>query len=275
MRLRWLCCWCGLLWLWIAASIPSSFSTEAHAEQSPWLSGHFGLSRGTLQDVRTRRSGSALLPDCQGFCPGKQQPCACHHPGQAGSPAAPSSSPAHAGLCTSDPKPGGGDVHPCCWRQPRAHPCHLLLLRALLSISPPSRHITSEPTLSWAVSTSLLPAKQACSWPASLLLICSIPPLPPLPGSPAARTSEAATTRPSTSLLVHSQTSPTVLTAVMQGLHTHENWFELFPALFTSSLLAPPDLFLPLQKCLGFLLSLNTDCIRTQGMSFDYIRPKL
>lgn len=66
-----------------------------------------------------------------------------------------------------------------------------------------------------------------------------------------------------------------MLIAIMQGLHTHKNWFELFPSLSPSSLSAIPDLFLPLQKCLGFLLSLNTDCIHTQGMSFDYIRPKL
>ena len=62
-----------------------------------------------------------------------------------------------------------------------------------------------------------------------------------------------------------------MLVAVMQGLHTHKNWFELFPTLSPGSLLASPDLFLPLQKCLRFLLSLNMDCIRTQGMSFDYI----
>ena len=66
-----------------------------------------------------------------------------------------------------------------------------------------------------------------------------------------------------------------MLAAVVQGLPTHKNWFELFPALSPRSFLAPLDLFLPLQKCLGFLLSLNTDCIRTRGMSFDYIRLKL
>lgn len=178
-----LCCWCDLHWLWITASIPRSFSTEARAEQSPWLSGHFGLSRRMLRDVRTQRSGSALLPDFQGLCPGKQQPCACHHPGQAGSPAAAPSSPTYAGLCTSDPKPVGGEVHPCCWRQPRAHPCQLPLLRHLLSISPPAPHITSEPTPRWAVSTSLLPAKQSCAWLASAL-ICNIPPSPAPPRVP-------------------------------------------------------------------------------------------
>lgn len=185
-----------------------------------------------------------------------------------GVPQTPPPSPAHAGLHTSAPKPVGGDVHPCCWRQPSAHPCHLLLLRALLSLSSPSRHIAWKLTPSGAVSTSLLPAKRACAWLAAPLLICSIPPLPPLPGSPAAA-------GPSTSLPVRSQSSPAALAALTQGLHTHKNWFELFPALSPSSLLAPPDLFLPLQKCLGFLLSLCTDCIRTQGMSFAYIQPKL
>lgn len=114
--LRLLCCQCGLHWLLTTASLPSSLSTEVRTEQSPWLSSDFALSRVALQDVRTWRSGSALLPDFQGFCPGKQQPCACHHPGQAGSPAASPSSPTRAGLCRSHPKPVGGKVHSCCWR---------------------------------------------------------------------------------------------------------------------------------------------------------------
>lgn len=55
------------------------FSTEAHAEQSPWLCDCLGLSRDTLQHIRPLRSGSVLLPDFQGICPGKQHPCECHH----------------------------------------------------------------------------------------------------------------------------------------------------------------------------------------------------
>lgn len=62
---------------------------RGHAEQSPWLGSCFELSGGVLHDVRIQRSGSVLLPDFQGFCPGKQQPCACHYAGQAGSPTVP------------------------------------------------------------------------------------------------------------------------------------------------------------------------------------------
>lgn len=52
----------GLPWLQIAASTSSSLSAEAHFEQSCWLGGSFGLSRGELQDTRTLGSGSVLLP---------------------------------------------------------------------------------------------------------------------------------------------------------------------------------------------------------------------
>lgn len=86
----------ALLSVWPPLALDHCFhsqflSTEAHAEQSPWLCDCLGLSRGALQGVGPARSGSALLPGFQGFCPGKQQPCECPHQENLGVPIQPNS----------------------------------------------------------------------------------------------------------------------------------------------------------------------------------------
>lgn len=86
----------------------------------------------------------------------------------------PWSSPADAGLCTSDPKPAGGKVHRCCCRQPHACPCHLPLLRPLFSATLQSQHAARllAPLSSLTSSLSLAP------FPSSYLHHPS-PPTPP------------------------------------------------------------------------------------------------
>lgn len=103
-----------------------------------------------------------------------------------------------------------------------ACPCHLLL-RALVYIE----CITSEPTPSWAVSTcpcksSLCLAGFSSSYRQHPFSIA--PPRVPCCGDLGSGCNQSDHI-----LLVRSQTSPAGLAARMQGLHTHKNWFELFP----------------------------------------------
>lgn len=132
-RLGLLCCQCGLYWLWITASIPSS------SPQRPMLNKALGsVTALGCQEVLSRTSG---LRSQDGYC------CLISR----GSVQESSSSvnvtimkawesplnPTHAGLCSSDPKPVEKEAQLCFWREPHAQPCQLLLAHHLrASIQP-------------------------------------------------------------------------------------------------------------------------------------------
>lgn len=91
-----------------------------------------------------------------------------------------------------------------------------------------SWHIISEPASSQAVSASLLPAKQPRAWLTSTLSIFPSNPSHAPPSVPHCGDIRGSCHQTQHIALVHSQIIPTVLTTIMQGLHTHKNWFELF-----------------------------------------------
>lgn len=101
-----------------------------------------------------------------------------------------------------------------------------------------SWHITSEPASSQAVSTLLLPAKQPhAGWPlffpSSLPISLPYPfqyPSHTPPNVPHCEDIRGSCHQTQHIALVHSQIIPTVLSTIMQGFHTHKNWFELFPS---------------------------------------------
>lgn len=170
------------------------------------------------------------------------------------------------------------------------HPAQLLLVCAPLTKSPWKGRLLSAsrdkpmPTLTISPGTSpqsqhparlLAPLSPLQSSPVPgwlLLLLSSLPtPLPYPCRVPHCEDTRGSCHQTQHMALVQSQVIPTVLSAIMQGLHTHKNWFELLPS-------SPPIPFWHFQiysshyrSVWDSSLSLNTDCIRLLGMSFDYI----
>lgn len=126
-----LCCQCGLHWLWITASIPSSSPQRPRLNKAPGSVTALGC-----QEVHSRVSGlrGQDLHCClvsRAFVQESSSPVNVPIRKTWESPF----SPTHAGLCTSDPEPVEREVHPCCWRQRHAQPCQLLLLARHLGAS--------------------------------------------------------------------------------------------------------------------------------------------
>lgn len=122
-----LCCQCGLHWLWITASIPSS------SPQRPVLNKALGsVTALGYQDVHSRMSrlqGQDLY--CclisRGFVQESSSPVNVTIRKAWESPF----NPVYAGLCPSDPKPVEREAQLCFWREAHAQPCQLLLAHHL------------------------------------------------------------------------------------------------------------------------------------------------